>query len=234
MKDFPFFTTEYGISSLTLKEIPYKKTAYIQIRQVQPRGFREHLEACAGFCRMAGAETILAAGHKDLAAFPVHGTVLEMRGTAWVDPKKLACLFPVTGETAARWREIYNRRMAAVDNAATLEARDEQRLTRSTGAYFVHENGRLLGIGWLEGEELLAMAAVEPGAGARVLHSMMSLAEGARITLEVASTNLRAIRLYESAGFLKTKELSCWYRIHSAESLAPAETPAAIDGFFGV
>ena len=36
MRDFPFFTTEYGVSSLSLKEVPYRQEAYIRIREVQP------------------------------------------------------------------------------------------------------------------------------------------------------------------------------------------------------
>ena len=35
MKDFPMFTTEYGIASLVLKEIPYKKEAYIMLRATE-------------------------------------------------------------------------------------------------------------------------------------------------------------------------------------------------------
>ena len=45
------------------------------------------------------------------------------------------------------------------------------------------------------------------------MHTMMSLLEGQGMTLEVASTNERAIRLYEKVGFLKTAELSRWYRV---------------------
>jgi ribosomal protein S18 acetylase RimI-like enzyme len=33
------------------------------------------------------------------------------------------------------------------------------------------------------------------------------------VTIEVASTNTRAISLYERIGFVKTKELSRWYQI---------------------
>ena len=36
MKDFPFFTTEYGVASLVLKEIPYKEESYIILRDAQP------------------------------------------------------------------------------------------------------------------------------------------------------------------------------------------------------
>jgi len=42
---------------------------------------------------------------------------------------------------------------------------------------------------------------------------MMSLLEGQTMELEVASTNERAIRLYERLGFVKTAELSRWYQV---------------------
>ncbi len=213
MRDIPFFTTETGVSSLVLKEIPYKQVAYIRIGDVQPGGLEAHLAECAAFCRMAGAEKIYAAGHEALQDRPLHTAVLEMRGTAWVDKEKLACLFPVMEATVERWREIYNRRMSKVDNSATMERRDEKQITESGGAYFVHREGKLLGIGWLEDTKLLAVAAAETRMGETVMHTLMSLVEGASMTLEVASTNVRAIRLYEKLGFLKTAELRRWYRV---------------------
>lgn len=213
MQDFPVFTTENGVSSLHLKEIPYRREAYIRIRDVQPGLLAEHLAECVSFCHMAGAEKVFASGLGELAEYPLHAAVLEMRGSAWVDTQKLACLFPVTESTAARWREIYRERMAAIDNASTLEAKDEQHLLESGGAYFIHRDGQLLGIGWVEDCRLLTMAAVKRGAGETVMHTLMSLVEGAQMTLEVASTNAPAIRLYERLGFLKTAELSRWYRV---------------------
>lgn len=213
MRDFPIFTTDYGVSSLVLKEIPYKKVAYIRIRDVQPDFFREHLAECVGFCRMAGAEKVYAAGDDRLSDYPLYTAVLEMRGDAWVDLAMLRSLFPVTEQTVSRWRQIYNERMAGVDNSGTLESRDEKTILGSGGAYFVHQDGELLGIGWLEDTELRAVASVKPGAGEQVMHSMMSLIEGTAMRLEVASTNGRAIRLYERLGFLRTKEISRWYDV---------------------
>lgn len=213
MRDFPIITTDYGVSSLILKEIPYKNQAFICIREVQDGFFKEHLEECVSFCRMAGAERIFAAGNEKLEGYPLYTAVVEMRGTAWVDPEKLACLFPVTEATAARWREIYNESMRGVDNAGTLESREEKRIVESGGAYFVHRDGELLGIGWLDDCKLLAVAAVKKGAGETVMHTLMSLVENDRMTLEVASTNGRAIRLYEKLGFLKTAEIARWYEV---------------------
>lgn len=213
MQDFPFFATETGVSSLTLKEIPYKGIAYIRIQDVQRENLGDHLSECIRFCRMVGAERIFATGQEALEQYPLYTTVLEMTATAWVDPEKLACLFPVTKETVSRWREIYNTRMADVDNAGTLEAREEGQILDSGGAYFVHEAGEALGIGWLDDCKLLAVAGVKPGAGERVMHTLMSLVEGDTMTLEVASTNARAIALYEKLGFLKTRELCRWYQV---------------------
>ena len=213
MRDFPIFTTEFGVSSLTLKEIPYKNQAYIRIRDVQDGFFAEHLEECVKFCCMAGAEGIYAAGNEKLEQFPLYTAVVEMRGTAWVDPQLLESLFPVTEETVSQWRSIYNERMRGVDNAGTMESRDEKRIVESHGAYFVHRSGELLGIGWLEGNKLLAVASVKPGCGERVMHTLMSLVEGEIMTLEVASTNERAIQLYERLEFLKTAEIARWYDV---------------------
>lgn len=211
MKDFPFFATEFGVAGLELREIPYRGEAYIRIREVVPGKLGQLVEECASFCRMAGAERVYAQGHPGLSEWPLYTAVLEMRGTAWVDERKLACLFPVTEETVSQWRQLCNEAMGSVDNAATLEARDEEHILREPGAYFVHDNGRLLGIGWLKDGELLALAAVEKGAGERVMHTMMSLIEGEPVRLDVASTNTRAIRLYERLGFVTVGEQSRWY-----------------------
>lgn len=213
MRDFPIFTTEYGVSSLVLKEIPYRNEAYIRIRDVQAGYFAEHLQECISFCRMCGAEAIFAEGNEKLSEYPLYTSVYRMQGKARSEEEKIASLFPVTEQTVSQWRRIYNEAMRSVDNAGTLESREEKRIVDSGSAYFVHRSGQLLGIFWLEGTKLLAIAAVQKGAGETLMHTMMSLLEGEQMELEVASTNQRAIRLYERVGFLKTAELSRWYRV---------------------
>ena len=162
---------------------------------------------------MAGAEKIYAQGHEELSQYPLHAAVYEMRGKAWVDTKLLENIFPVTEATAETWRKLCNERMRGVDCAATQTAGDEKEILESGGAYFVHSAGELLGIGWMKDTELLAVCSVKPGAGERVMHTLMSLVEGAGMTLEVASTNAKAIRLYEKLGFLRTAEKVRWYRV---------------------
>lgn len=212
MKNFPVFTTQTGVSSLILKEVPYRQEAYIHIQDVQPDGFEAHLTECISFCRMVGAERIYATGSALLESYPVHMQLLQMRGTAWVDRQKLCSLFPVTEQTVSRWRQIYNEAMRTVDNAETLETRDEEKILSSGGAYFIHDSGNLLGIGWMEDTKLLAVASVVRGAGERIMHTLMSLVEGADMTIEVASTNEKAIRLYEKLGFVIMGKTLCWYR----------------------
>lgn len=211
MKDIPIFPTECGVASLILKEIPYRQTAYIRVQDVQPGALDVLVEECAQFCRAAGAERIFWTA-ENVGGEPDR-VVIGMSGTAWVERSKLENLFPVTEATVTQWRDIYNKRMADVDNAATLTAFDEKKIVESGGAYFVHHEGALLGIGWLDDTKLLAVASVKPGAGERVMHTLMSIVENATMTLEVAGTNERAIRLYERLGFLKVKVIEKWYQL---------------------
>lgn len=211
MRDIPVFTTEYGVASLVLREIPYRQEAYICIQSsCQPK---ELLEECIGFCRACGAEKIYARNHEFLEKYPLHTAILKMRGIARIDENKVEHLWPVTEETVSQWRQFMNERLKNVDNAATLDGTSEKEILERGGACFVHKNGELLGGGWLANRELLLIAAAVPGAGERVMHTLMSLQPDEAIELEVASTNTRAIRLYEKLGFVKASELRQWYKV---------------------
>ena len=209
MKDIPIFTTQYGVASLALGKIPYGGCAYIHVRSVAEGMLDAHVNECADFCRAVGAEHIFWTAEE--AHRPPHSIIYEMRGHPPKNPDLLACLFPVTEQTAAKWRQIHNERMQQVDHAAYLTAADEKKLL-NPGAYFIHREGKLLGIGWLEDDCIRALAAVEPGAGETVARTLLSLTEGT-VRLEVVSTNTRAIRLYEKLGFVKTRELRRWYQV---------------------
>ena len=212
LKDIPMFDTPTGISTLILKEIPYKQVAYVKVQSVQPDGLEEHLHECIGFCRMCGAERVYASGHEALVSRPLYCTVTTMAMALPPVMEPGANLFPVTDETVPQWRTIYNEKMAAVDNTATMTARDEKEILAG-GAYFVHDSGALLGIGWVKESELLCIAATQPGKGERVLRTLLPLADSDRVTLDVASTNHRALGLYERMGFVPVGEKSRWYQI---------------------
>lgn len=212
MKDIGIFPTEYGVASLILREIPYRQEAYIRIQSVQDGELPLLLEECAGFCRACGAEKILWTG-AEIEDEPAM-VILKMQGIANVNKELVENLFPVTDQTASRWRQIYNDKMRSVPQARTLSFTDEKELQETGGAYFVHHEGELLGIGWLEDTHLLAIASCKPGAGERVAHTLMSLIEGSDMTLEVADRNEKALNLYRKLGFVTSGIVSKWYLLN--------------------
>lgn len=212
MKDIPIFTTDYGIASLGLAEIPYKGTAYIRIRSCLPGEIEKLLSECIGFCRACGAQRVFATGDDQLESYPLHCVIYEMMGTC--TSGEIANLWPVIEETMDTWRQIANERLLHVDNSATITAVDGKKLLAEGGAYFVHEQKELLGIGLVQNETLHLIATTYPGAGRKVLATLLSIYPDKQIRLEVASTNVRAIRLYEGAGFLKTREKSRWFQVY--------------------
>ncbi len=211
MQDFPFFTTQNGIASLTLRDIPYWKKAYVRLQEASdPDGL---LLECVDFAKTAGAEEIFAAGHSCLEQYPFHTAIWDMRRDRAGLPDTDAALFPVQAATMERWREIYNTRMAAVDQASYMSFPQAKQMLRRGEGYFVHRGDTLLGIGMVSGEQILAIASVEPGGGRDTLLALNHALSGDIVTVEVASTNRKAIRLYESLGFLPTAELSRWHRV---------------------
>lgn len=211
MKDLPMFTTQYGIASLFLREIPYRSRAHIKIQSsLDPEKL---LEECVAFCRMCGAEWIDAAGHDYLEKYPLITALWAMQCPREAIAETDACLFPVTDQTVQQWLNIYNERMADVPNAAYMDSRDGRDLLNTGDGYFVHRDGRLLGIGKAKDDFIDTVISVEPGAGETVLQALCSALQCETVRLWVASENHRAVRLYQRLGFVKTKELSRWHKV---------------------
>lgn len=211
MRDIPVFSTENGVGSLTLKEIPYRGIAYIKIANSQePEGF---INDCADFCKTVGAEQIYGSGHVFLERFPLHTAILHMSRPMEGLPDTDAALFPVTERTAETWRELYNRKMQDVANASYMTFLDVRQMLKRGDGYFVHRGEELLGIGMASGERIDAVASNRPGAGREVVLALTHALSGDRITLEVASVNQKAVRLYEQLGFIQNSEISRWYKI---------------------
>ena len=211
MRDIPMFTTEYGVASLVLKEIPYQETAYIIIRDsLEPEKL---LEECRGFCRACGAEKIYATGHTILEKRPFLTAIWEMRRDTAGIPDTDAALWPVQDQTLDAWRQIYNQKVKSVPNGAWMTEADGKAMLQKGDGYFVHRGGELLGIGRACGEVIDWVASVKPGAGRDVVCALAHALTGDVVTLTVASENHKAVRLYEGLGFLKTKEISRWYEI---------------------
>ena len=209
MKDFPIFTTEYGVASLVLREIPYRKEAYITIQDAAEPELL--LQECISFCRICGAEKIYAKGHAILESRPLHTAMLEMRCSRECIPDTDTALWPVQKQNLNEWREIYNKKVCAVPNGAWMtEANGKEMITKGDG-YFVHRNGVLLGIGRASGSMIDWVASLVPGGGREVVCALAHALTGDTVTLTVASANEKAIRLYEGIGFVKSREISRWF-----------------------
>jgi len=211
MKDMPVFTTENGVASLTLREIPYTAKAYIRIQSSREPELL--LKECADFCRAVGAEEIFAAGDKAVEVYPFHTSILRMTCAKAVLGDTDAALWPVQENTLLQWKELYNQKAAKVPNAAWMTDADCAEMLRTGDGYFIHRGDTLLGIGRAAGEEIRWVAACMPRAGVDVVRALAHTVTADTVTLEVASTNEKAMRLYESLGFIPIAELSRWHRL---------------------
>ena len=211
MKDIPVFTTQYGAASLILREIPYQQTAYIRLQASQePQGL---LEECTGFCRMVGAEKILVKEAEGLEGYPLYTAILQMRCMTDSLGDTDAALFPVQEHTADEFQRIYNEKVSHIPNAAWMDTSDKKEMLKTGEGYFVHRGDQLLGIGRVLGGEIRFLASVQPGAGADVVKALAHGVTEDTVTVEVASANEKAVKLYERLGFVKIAELSRWYRV---------------------
>lgn len=211
VKDIPVFDTEHGVASLFLREIPYRQRAHIKIQSSQDP--QKLLEECVAFCRMCGAEWCDAAGHEYLERYPLITALFYMTRDRESLPQTDACLFPVTEDTVTEWVRIYNERMADVPNCAWMDSADGKAMLKAGDGYFVHRDGKLLGIGRASGEMIDTVISVQPGMGETVVLALASLLTSNVVKLLVAEANTRAVRLYERMGFIKTREVSRWYRV---------------------
>lgn len=210
MKDFPFFTTENGMASLTLREIPYRGEAYIRLQATSDPAAL--LRDCVSFCRAAGAEQIYAAGILP-EKYPLHAEVLRMERNAALPCESEVKLRPVTEASLETWRELYNSRMKSVDCASWMTLENARKALESGYLFFAEEGEALLGIAMLRPGEILGIVSAVPGSGRKILQTMLQKVGAEDVSLEVASTNQKAIRLYESFGFSVKSCVSAWYKI---------------------
>ena len=211
MRDIPVFSTEAGVASLILSEIPYKAQAYIRVQDsCDPDKL---LKECCNFCRAVGAERVYVTGHAVIEEYPFYTAVYQMSRLREGLPETDAALFPVLQNTLEQWRNLYNERMKPVPNSATMNLENAQKMLDRGDGYFIHRGEMLLGIGIAAGEKIDALVSAVPGAGQDVLLALNHALSGERVTVEVASKNIHAVSLYERLGFIQTAELSRWHQI---------------------
>ena len=211
MKDIPVFTTENGVASLFLRDIPYRGIGRIKLLSSQcPEAL---LQECVEFCRMCGAEKIHASGHECLKAYTHVADILEMRGNADAIGQTDAMLFPLQEERAQEWCKIANEKLSKVDNAAYISLEEAKKVAREGLGYYIHKDGKLLGIGQVGESSIELVVSLVCGGGCHIVRALSQLLPEDDISLQVASTNYKAIKLYESLGFFTVNVISSWYKI---------------------
>ncbi|MBO5317574.1 MAG: GNAT family N-acetyltransferase [Oscillospiraceae bacterium] len=210
MRNIPMFVTENGAASLTLDQIPYRKAAYIQIRDsLNPKAL---LLECCEFCRAAGAEKVYASGNPVVEEYPLYTSVLLFSGNRRLLQETDFIAKSVTEEELDLWREIYNDRMKDVAGAAYMTMQMAQRYCKAgSGFTVINPDGELCGIGVVEKDTVSAVISLYKGMGADILSALCRYLPSERVLLEVSSSNVRAIRLYRRFGMECEGELS---RLH--------------------
>lgn len=209
MKNIPMFTTEAGIASLILEEIPYKKVAYIRIHSSSSPEVL--LNDAASLCKAAGAEHVYAMGHAFLEHYPVHTEIVRMECKKDDLPKAHLQLEPVSPETLQLWCDIYNDKMREVPNTATLYPSKLRKENLVDNCYFVYDTNRMLGIGMIHSGMVDAVASLVSGSGSDVVATLCSMLNDETISVEVAVNNIPAISLYKKMGFELKESISKWY-----------------------
>ena len=209
MRDIPVFTTEYGVASLILSQIPYREEGYVHIQSsLEPMKL---LDECVQFLRACGAERVYATGKDVSLDLPVYTQLVQMQIPREALPETDAALWPVLPENVAQWAEIYNQKAAKIPMGAWMTDLQRKELLESGEGYFIHKAGKLLGIGRVGGDTIHFVASLCPGAGREVVAALASIMSEPILRLTVASTNQKALNLYESLGLIRTCEISTWY-----------------------
>ncbi len=215
MRDIPVFSTQLGVASLMLSQIPYTRKAYVRIQDSAAGEL--FLRECVDFCKMAGADEVYATGHTACESYPYSTAIVTMQADRAGIGTTDACLFPVTEKTLEQWRTIYNEKVTRIPNGAWMTLRDAEEMLRQGSGYFVHREGTLLGIGKVSGNQIQWIASVYPGGGEDLVKALCHAITADTVTLEVAEVNRKATLIYEKLGFLPTKILSKWYCIAEKE-----------------
>lgn len=216
MNNIPVFLSQWGTATLILREIPYKKTAYILLRTVADLDLL--VQECAAFCRECGAEDCFVSAADSTAVLPGEPAYALLRMTAekaalprLESPFTLEPLGPDNGDL---YISLYNRCFRAVSNAATYDRKELQRVWRMEQQGFIaYLEDTPCGMGELHGNELAAVGLLPEyrGKGKFLTLALLDRCPGPELSLTVVSDNTRALALYGKLGFQTERIVSKWY-----------------------
>lgn len=207
MRDIPVFTTQNGVASLILKNIPYCADAYIQIQDASDTDAL--LLECVDFCKAVGAERVFASNVCGELGLSLFTEVWEMSAAIDHLPDTEAIACPVVESDLEQWRQTYNLHMKDVPTAAYLSAEDIKSMNNQI--YYVYNKDIIIGLGIASGGRIDGIVSLYRGKGQGVFCALCKVMDTERVLLEVASENKRAISLYRRLGFEKTAVLNRWY-----------------------
>ena len=92
-------------------------------------------------------------------------------------------------------------------------ARRRSALAAGGEALWIWDGAERIGLGRVRGSELLAVAALLPGAGERCVRALAARCAGPEVRLTCAEENTRAMRLYDRLGFSRGAEERVWFSI---------------------
>ena len=189
--------------------------AYIRIQDASAPN--EFLRECCEFCIAAGAQRIYAAGHDCLQGYPLFTEIWEMECQVCDLPHTNALLRPICKDTLEEWKRLYNERMRAIPNAATMTQREAEKHMESGDGYFVCRGDVLLGIGIVSAGKVDCVISLRPGEGETVLLALCHGQSLPKVVLEVASANQKAVALYRRMGFRISQRGEFWYCVFPGE-----------------
>ena len=187
MKNIPMFTSAYGIATLILREIPWSGSAYVLVRSVWNDQTAALLEECRGFCRAVGAKAVFAAyDTEELPAEHAYDMLHMTRPKAGL-PEAVLELLPLTRE----------------NSAASYDQSSLEPLYGEDLAWLVKRGEVYAGVAEISKEGLEAVAVLPEfrGMGYDLALSVLHMVPSPVLQLKVASTNTRAIALYQRLGF---------------------------------
>lgn len=216
MKNIPLFTSSYGLATLILREIPWSGNAYVLVRSVWNDQAAELLEECRGFCRAVGARSVFAVWEgQTLPGKPAYEMLRMVRPKSGL-PETALEVEPLNRENAGAYLEIYNSCFLSVPGAASYDEASLEPLYGEDLAWLAKKDGQYAGVAEIsrKGLEGIAVLPRFRGLGYELALAVLPMVPSAQLRLKVASTNTRAIELYQRLGFQVEEVLNRWYEIN--------------------
>ena len=215
MKDIPVFTGTHGVATLVLKQIPWSGCGYVIVRSVWTDA-AAFLEECLGFCRACGAQQVYASwGCEDLPAPHGYDMLYLYREKADLPKGNNLELEVLSRENGEEFLAVYNRCFRQVPNAASYGKEDLKRLLGEDTAWLLRRGEACAAIGEISTEGLEAVAVLPEyrGLGYDLTLALLEMVPSKTLRLKVASTNQRALALYDRLGFGKGQIISRWWKL---------------------